>query len=48
MRSFFQHHLNAQHIACRLRDCGLSWSWALRIGGTIGALFRPLIYRRAK
>jgi len=46
MRAWLQHHLNPMHIACRLRDCGLPFGWSLTIGGTIGALVRPIIYRR--
>lgn len=48
MRCWLQHHFNSLNLYARLRNLGCPCSLALKIGGTVGAVLRPWIYRRAR
>lgn len=44
MRSRLQHLLNPLHIYCRLVSIGCPRCLALKIGGTVGQILRPVLY----
>ncbi len=40
VKSYLQHHLNPLHVYCRLRDCGLSSSFAIRVSTAYERFYR--------
>ncbi len=44
-RCHFQHCLNPLHVYCRLREWGLSVSFALRVTGAYERLYRTCLCR---
>lgn len=44
-KSYFQHHFNPLHVYCRLRDCGFSSRFAIRVSSAYERVYRVCSFK---